>query len=90
MNTIMITGTAKTMPVNTSPICVSFKVEYDVNIWASKQGEQLQFISSKKLTLCGYNDLWRLAKSNVISLLGDDAKFDDGAYTQFLDHLIMI
>ena len=81
MNTILITGTAK--PEGSS-------VNYNVNVWASKEGEQIQFIKYQSMTLAGYNILWAYGKSIAISYFGNDVKFDDGAYTQYLDHLIMI
>jgi len=81
MNTILITGTAK--PEGS-------KVNYNVNIWASKEGEQIQFVKSQSMEISGYSTLWAYAKSIVISYFGNDAKLDDGAYTQFLDHLIII
>lgn len=81
MNTILISGTCK-MEGN--------KVQYNVNIWASKQGEQIELITWQTALLSGHPVLWTLAKSKVISYYGNDVKFDDGAYTQFLEHLILI
>jgi len=81
MNTILITGTCKTE---------GNKVNYNVNIWAAKEGEQIQLITWKSVQLADYSFLWVLAKSNVMAYFGNDAKFDDGAYTTFLDHLIML
>jgi hypothetical protein len=78
MNTILISGTYQS---------IGNMINYDVFIWASKEGEQIQFVTSKFLPLDNYTTLWALAKANVISYFGNDAKFDDGAYTQFLDHL---
>lgn len=82
MNTILITGTAQ-------PI-IGGKVDYNVNIWASKEGEQIQFVKYSSLQIAGYSTLWAYAKSIVISYFGNETKFDDGAYTQFLDHLTII
>jgi hypothetical protein len=89
MNTILITGTAKTIPVKISHISNGFKVVYDVIIWASLEGEQLQFITSTQQTLCGYGDLWQLAKTKVCSYF-DTSILQDGAYTQYLDHLTIL
>ena len=90
MNTILITGTAKTIPYKISACTTGFKVQYDVHIWASKEGEQLQFITSKyEWLLRGHGDLWALVKVKVREYF-KMPKFDDGAYTQFLDHLIII
>jgi hypothetical protein len=81
MNTILITGTAKSE---------GNKVSYNVNIWASKEGEQIQLITWQSMLLDGYNTLWSYAKGKVCGYFGNDHKFDDGAYTTFLDQLIMI
>lgn len=79
MNTILISGTAKST--------VTGQVEYDCIIWASKEGEQIQYIRNIDKILANYSALWAMAKANVISYFGNDNKFDDGAYTQYLDHI---
>lgn len=81
MNTILISGTAK--PDGNA-------VHYNVYVWASKKGDPIQLIKWFSGTLADYRVLWALAKSNVMSYFGNDDKFGDGAYTQFLDHLILI
>lgn len=83
MNTILITGMAHTE--NNQP-----DVFYKVNIWASKEGEQIQFIQSLDLRLSGYSELWHQAKYIASSYFGGNNKFDDGAYTQFLDHINLV
>lgn len=80
MHTILISGTFKS---------VDKGVEYDINIWASSKGESIMLVVSRKLTLSGYTDLWRQAKG-LVSAYFDNAKFTDGARTQYLDHLIKI
>lgn len=82
MNTILITGTAKTT--------ITGQVEYDVNIWAAKEGEQIQLIRPLDKILTGYSELWEVATQSVIKYFDNFHKFDDGAYTAFLDHLIII
>jgi hypothetical protein len=81
MNTILISGTCK--PEGN-------KVNYNVNIWASKSGQPIELITWQSALLDGYNTLWSLAKSKVMGYYNEDVKFDDGAYTQYLDHLVMI
>lgn len=80
MNTILITGTAK-MNGN--------HVNYDVYIWASKEGDQIQMITNFKSTFDGYMDLWKEAKERAVNYL-HEPRMDDGAYTQFLDHITII
>ena len=92
MNTILITGTAK-QKINyqfddrINPI--GFKVQYAVTIWASNEGKQIQLISTHNETLQGYNELWTIAKKKASEYLKNDL-LNDGAYTQYLDHIIMI
>lgn len=83
MNTILITGACDVCPI-------TGKVNYNVNIWASKEGEQIQLITYLEPVLDDYSDLWKLAKQKVMSYFKDNTKFDDGAYTQYLDHLILV
>ena len=78
MNTILISGTAK---------CTGNKIEYNVFIWGSKMGECLQFIRSYEALLDNYTDLWRNAK-DIANGYFEEPKMHDGAYTQYLDHLI--
>jgi len=88
MNTILISGTCKTVPVKVSRTTTGFKVVYNVNIWASLENTQLQFITYKdNVLLCGHGDLWQLAK-DVVSNYFKEEKIRDGAYTQYLEHLI--
>lgn len=79
MNTILITGTAKCNSIN--------KVEYDVTIWASRDGEQIQYIRPIDKVLDNYSQLWDVAKDSVTKYF-EEPLFKDGAYTRFLDHLI--
>lgn len=89
MNTILISGTSKSIPIK-SKIGVSFKVEYNIIIWASKEGDQLQFVTAKDgLVNCEYGDLWSAAKE-IVSAYFKEPLFNDGAYTTFLDHLITV
>lgn len=88
MNTILITGTAQTIPVKISPKTTGFKVEYDIYIWGANECQQLQLITCKKETMCGYGDLWNMAKNKAASYFNEPL-FNDGAYTQYLDHLII-
>lgn len=80
MRTILISGTSRPAELG---------VHYSVFIWAAQEGEQIQFITAKGLVINGYTELWALAKSCVLSYFGDEL-FLDGAYTQYLDHLISI
>jgi len=80
-NTIMITGTVKITQPN--------YVRYDVIIWGSQVGEQIQYITSITLDCNDYNDLWKAAKE-IVSVYKQNNKFYDGAYTAYLDHLIRI
>ena len=81
MNTLMITGTAKMTDNN--------KVFYEIIIWGCPSGESLQFVTSKGLTLDGYNDLWQEAKAFALNYFPGN-KMDDGAYTQFLEHITLL
>lgn len=85
MNTILITGTVKTIG-KPSVNGVDFNTEYDVQLWGSREGEQIQFLRPIDKVLSGYNDLWKLAKETASKYFESD-KFQDGAYTQFLDHI---
>lgn len=80
MNTILIIGTAK----NNAHL-----VTYDVQIWAQKSGEDIEFIYSLKFNSSGYSDLWQVAKDKVAAYYSMP-EFQDGGYTRFLDHLIII
>lgn len=82
MNTILITGTAK--------MTASNNVEYDVILWASKEGEQLQVIRTYDTIFRNHSELWKKSKIDVSYYFGKSFKFYDGAYTQYLDHLILI
>lgn len=87
MNTILISGTAQTLPVKISRITTGFKVMYKVNIYGSVNNSPIQYITEKEVLLCGYGDLWTIAKNCAKDYFNED-KFLDGAYTQYLDHLI--
>ena len=92
MNTILITGTAKQKIIhqfNDSDNPIRFKVEYDINIWAANEGQQIQLICTHNEILQGYNELWAIAKNKASDYLKNDL-LNDGAYTQYLDHIIMI
>lgn len=80
MNTILITGTAKSVSMS--------EVEYDVFIWASQHGGELKLVKPYKVTNAGYNELWSDAKDIAAGFFLNPS-FEDGAYTQFLDHLII-
>jgi site-specific recombinase len=81
MNTILITGTAK--PEDN-------KYRYNVNVWASKEAEQIQFIKYDSLLFDNYGTLWAFAKSTASAYFDNNTQFHDGAYTQFLDHITLI
>lgn len=86
MNTILITGTVKratNFPANNTFV-------YDLTIWASREGQQIRYITSGKYELRGYSDMWAMAKDTVIKHMGGEFNFDDGAYTQFLDSIKLI
>ena len=89
MKTILITGTAKTTSVKISNLTTSFKVQYDMNIWAANDTEQIQLITYFDKLLCGYGDLITEAK-NIAAKYFNDELFKDGAYTTYLEHLILI
>ena len=78
MKTILISGTYE--PTQKA-------VNYHVKIWGANDGEPLQFITERVLSVSGYSALWDAAKDNA-SLYFDDRQFLDGAYCQYLDHLI--
>ena len=88
MNTLMITGIAKNIGKATRN-GVEFKVEYDVYIWGSLSGNPLQLVTTMKVETEGHATLWEKAK--VIGMAYFDGnKMDDGAYTNFLEHLTVI
>lgn len=80
MNTILITGTARSLNQK--------DVKYDVWIWGALAGQPLQLITTKEVVNGGYNDIWKLAKDTAEAYL-KEPRLQDGAYTQFLDHLII-
>lgn len=83
MNTILVTGTVKratNYPANNTFI-------YDLTIWASREGQQIRYITSGTHELRGHSEVWAMAKDTVIKHLGNDCNFDDGAYTTFLDSI---
>jgi len=82
MNTILISGTARHL--------INGNVRYAVNIWASLENSPLTLVSSIDKELIGYNGLWEFAKKRAKGYFLTDNKLDDGAYTQYLDHLILI
>lgn len=81
MNTILITGSCDVTDI---------KIKYDVFIWASLAGQPIQMITARHIeTEVGYNDLWPVAK-DIVTAYFDTNQFYDGAYTQYLDHLIKV
>lgn len=80
MNTILVTGSVRHLTTNNKNL-------YDLYIWGSREGEQIQLIRPIELQVDGYNDMWREAKK-IAGKYFKDEKFIDGAYTQFLDHII--
>ena len=78
MNTILISGTAK---------CIDVLVQYDVWIWAQQNGKEFQFITAISIMLPGHAVLWSYVKNYVIGYYAD-MSFNDGAHTNFLEHLI--
>lgn len=86
MNTIMITGKAQTVGTATKH-GVEFSVKYSLIIWGSRTGEAIQYIESYDNELPNYSSLWIRAKI-VAENYFKDHQFGDGAYTQFLDHIV--
>ncbi len=89
LNTIMITGTAKNVRKNTGKGTTVLLVEYKVYIWGCKKDDALQFVGSLNKTLNGYNELWQKAKDIAVEYF-KEGYMQDGAYTQFLDHITII
>jgi hypothetical protein len=89
MNTLLITGSAKQVADLSNPQEIGFNVEYDVILWGSNTGEALQFVTSKKITLPNYGHLWKEFKEIGMRYF-NNPKFEDGAYTQFLDHITIL
>lgn len=81
MNTILISGTAITKGSNL--------VQYAVNIWASQSNNPIRLINYIDTKFTGYVDLWEYAK-NKAEIYFQDSQFQDGAYTFYLDHLIIL
>lgn len=81
MNTILITGTVKRVEPN------DFK--YEVYIWGSKEGEPLRVFVCGVLISGGYDDLWKFGKECAQNYF-KEPRMNDGAYTQFLEHIILI
>lgn len=82
MNTILISGTAATAKkVNA--------INYKVYVWAAENNKPIQFITAFEQDLHSYNSLWFAAKCIAKNYFKND-KMDDGAYTQFLDHISII
>lgn len=80
MNTILVTGSVRQL--------ANKQIMYDLYIWGSKEGEQIQVVTMREIyTQHGYNDMWLQVKP-IVAHYFDEPKFQDGAYTQFLDHLI--
>ena len=77
---ILITGTVETslsMP------------HYKCNIWAERERENLQFITSTDQAFTGYNSFMDYC-INYVAKYFNDEKFTDGAYTIFMEQLIPI
>lgn len=87
MRTILISGTAQTKPYRISNCSTGFKVQYNVWIWAARENEPIQLVKTLDVLLCGHGDLWTIAKAIAHGYFNDE-KFEDGAYTTYLDHLI--
>lgn len=79
-NTILISGFYKN---------IDNKVDYNIIIWAHQEGEALEFITAKNIVTSGYDELWKEAKNTVVKYY-DNHYFHDGAYTNYLDHIISI
>jgi len=89
MHTIMITGSVKNT-TTTKKNTTIHECEYAVFIWGCLKGNPIQFITELKFkTQIGYAALWQKAKEIVVDYF-NDPQFQDGAYTQFRDHIIMI
>lgn len=88
MNTILITGSAKSLPIKKANE-TSYKVIYSVMIWAAQEGKQIELITMRQETLNGYDDLWQLAKRKTADYFKNEI-FLDGAYTSYLDNLILL
>jgi hypothetical protein len=89
MNTILITGSAQQANETGNLGGTIYRVKYDVNVWASIHGEQIQLITYFTDTLSGYTELWRIAKDKASAYFKNEL-LKDGAYTQFLDHIVVI
>jgi len=83
MNTILISGTVNTYTAKDNIFT------YAVNIWGCNTGESLQFITSKNIFATCYGDMWQQGKDIAAKYLKNDL-LTDGAYTQYLDHLIIL
>lgn len=82
MNTILISGTARHLE--------NSNVKYVVKIWASLENSPLTYIREIDNEFSGYSELWAYAKQRAKGYFLTDNKLDDGAYTQYLDHLILL
>lgn len=85
MNTILISGTTKQIKDEQG-----IKVKYSVIIWASLENEPLTFITELTKEFNSYSELWSFAKKRAKGYFLKENKLDDGAYTQYLEHLINI
>lgn len=81
MNTILLSGTARLTPDD--------KVRYDIFIFGCRSGEDIQFVRPLEENLNGYSQLWDKAKQLASDYFNSD-QFSDGAYTRFIDHIILI
>lgn len=89
MNTILISGTVKNL-YTTNDNETKHLCEYSVFIFGSKKGNALQFVRELNFTSeIGYSELWQRAKEIAVEYFSE-GYMQDGAYTQFLDHLITL
>ena len=85
MNTILISGTSRQVQTEQGK-----KVRYSFIIWAALENSPLSYIAEYTKEFSGYNELWEFAKKRAKSYFLTDNKLDDGAYTQYLEHIINI
>lgn len=87
-NTILISGTAQTIRQhNEETNGTVIKSYYNVHIWGSLAGDNIEFIKPFEGILNGYDELWRVAKQIAVKYFSAPL-LADGCYTVYLDHLI--
>ena len=77
---ILVTGTVQTalsMP------------HYKCDIWAEREGKNLQYITSTDQAFSGYDSFMDYCIGYVATYFNDE-KFKDGAYTIYMEQLIPI